>query len=282
MAKTVDKVLAVASAEVGYLEKKTNSNLYDKTANVGAKNYTKYAHELDTNHPDFYNGRKNGFDWCDVFVDWCFVTAFGVADALELLCQPKKSCGAGCEYSAVYFKVKNQFYKSPKAGDQIFFKNSSGSVVHTGLVYDADDQYVYTIEGNTSSASGVVANGGCVAKKKYALTNSRIYGYGRPKYDEATKPVETEKTITQLAREVLKGKWGNGSARKANLTAAGYDYNAVQKEVNRLCNSSKKSNETIAKEVLRGKWGNGTDRKNRLTKAGYDYNAIQAIVNKLL
>lgn len=100
-----------------------------------------------------------------------------------------------------------------------------------------------------------------------------------------SKPTTVEKTVTQLAREVLKGKWGNGSARKANLTAAGYDYDAVQKEVNRLCNSStpsKKSNETIAKEVIQGKWGNGTDRKNRLTKAGYDYNTIQSIVNKLL
>ena len=101
-------------------------------------------------------------------------------------------------------------------------------------------------------------------------------------------PVEQPtKTITQLAREVLKGKWGNGSARKANLTAAGYDYNAVQKEVNRLCNSStttstKKSNEVIAKEVIQGKWGNGADRKNRLTAAGYDYKEIQSIVNKLL
>ena len=94
------------------------------------------------------------------------------------------------------------------------------------------------------------------------------------------------KTLTQIAREVLKGKWGNGSARKANLTAAGYDYNAVQKEVNRLVNSSKtttkKSNEEIAKEVIQGKWGNGADRKTRLTNAGYDYATIQSIVNKLL
>jgi hypothetical protein len=93
------------------------------------------------------------------------------------------------------------------------------------------------------------------------------------------------KSNEAIAKEVIQGKWGNGATRKANLTAAGYDYNAVQKEVNRLCNSSqptKKSNEVIAKEVIQGKWGNGADRKNRLTNAGYDYNAIQAIVNKLL
>ena len=33
MANTVDKVIATADAEIGYLEKRTNSQLYDKTAN---------------------------------------------------------------------------------------------------------------------------------------------------------------------------------------------------------------------------------------------------------
>ena len=42
------------------------------------------------------------------------------------------------------------------------------------------------------------------------------------------------KTVDELAREVLQGKWGNGSARKQKLTAAGYDYSAVQKRVNEL------------------------------------------------
>jgi len=42
------------------------------------------------------------------------------------------------------------------------------------------------------------------------------------------------KTIDQLAREVIQGKWGNGAERKQKLTAAGYDYNAVQARVNEL------------------------------------------------
>ena len=42
---------------------------------------------------------------------------------------------------------------------------------------------VYTIEGNTSSAVGVVDNGGCVAKKSYSLNYTRIAGYGRPNYN---------------------------------------------------------------------------------------------------
>jgi peptidoglycan hydrolase-like protein with peptidoglycan-binding domain len=110
-------VIAIAENEVGYLEKATNSQLDDKAANAGYNNYTKYARDIDENYPNFYNGKKNGFAWCDVFVDWCFIQAFGETTALKLLCAPQKSAGAGCPYSANYFRANNQFYKSPKVGD---------------------------------------------------------------------------------------------------------------------------------------------------------------------
>lgn len=42
------------------------------------------------------------------------------------------------------------------------------------------------------------------------------------------------KSVDELAREVLQGKWGNGAERKKRLAAAGYDYAAVQKKVNQL------------------------------------------------
>lgn len=42
------------------------------------------------------------------------------------------------------------------------------------------------------------------------------------------------KTVDELAREVIRGLWGNGTDRKNRLTAAGYDYYAVQKRVNEL------------------------------------------------
>lgn len=102
----------------------------------------------------------------------------------------------------------------------------------------------------------------------------------------STSTASPTKTTTQIAQEVIVGKWGNGTDRKNRLESAGYDYDTVQAEVNRLLSgssaSSKKSNEEIAKEVIAGKWGNGTDRKNRLTAAGYDYNTIQNLVNKML
>lgn len=90
----------------------------------------------------------------------------------------------------------------------------------------------------------------------------------------------SKKTVEQLAKEVIDGKWGNGTDRKNRLTKAGYNYSEVQKKVNELVN--KNSIDTIAKEVIQGKWGNGTDRKNRLTKVGYNYREVQKRVNQLL
>ena len=104
----------------------------------------------------------------------------------------------------------------------------------------------------------------------------------------SSAPKASTKSNETIAQEVINGAWGNGQERKDKLTAAGYDYNAIQSIVNQKLgagsssNSNKKSNETIANEVIRGDWGNGQDRKNRLQAAGYDYNAIQAIVNRKL
>lgn len=98
----------------------------------------------------------------------------------------------------------------------------------------------------------------------------------------------TIKTLEDIAREVIKGKWGTGSERKKRLEAAGYVYSAVQAKVNELCNKSsvksptKKSIDTIAREVIKGLWGNGSERKARLEAAGYNYKEVQSKVNALL
>ena len=95
-----------------------------------------------------------------------------------------------------------------------------------------------------------------------------------------------KKSIEEIAKEVINGKWGNGQDRKNRLEAAGYDYSQVQTKVNELCGAkpqapAKKSVDEIAREVIQGKWGNGADRKKRLTAAGYDYSKVQARVNQL-
>ena len=89
--------------------------------------------------------------------------------------------------------------------------------------------------------------------------------------------------IEDMAKQVIAGKWGNGEARKTLLTKAGYNYNEIQKEVNRQLNKVKLlPTSDIAKQVIEGKWGNGQDRKGRLTKPWYNYNTVQDEVNKQL
>lgn len=130
------------------------------------------------------------------------------------------------------------------------------------------------------------------ADRKTALTNA---GYDFSAIQEivnqklAGKTAESKpalKSVDEVAKEVIAGKWGNGQDRFNKLNAAGYDSNAVQNRVNEILSakttSNKKSNEEIANEVIKGLWGNGADRKNKLQAAGYDYNAIQKIVNAKL
>lgn len=69
------------------------------------------------------------------------------------------------------------------------------------------------------------------AKDWEAFKNAII---GKPQPQPQPKPVVTKKTNEEIAREVIRGKWGNGKERKKRLTAAGYDYKTVQGIVNRL------------------------------------------------
>lgn len=231
------KVINIALDEVNYLEKASKNNLDDKTANAGSANITKYARDLDA--ISYYNGRKQGLAWCAVFLAWCFVKAFGKAVALKLLCQPtntKNNAGAGCKYIVQYFKAKGRWHTSnPQAGDVIvFYDSTKTSHSHTGLVYKVDDKKVYTVEGNTSSASGVVANGGAVAKKSYALTYARIAGYGRPDYGTqvetpaAKEPEKTADVVDYTGFETYTVKKGDTLWRIASKTlGSGNKYKAI-------------------------------------------------------
>lgn len=174
----IDQVLDIANAEVGYLEKsksaylKDPTVLYDKTRGAGSDNYTKYAKEMDS--LKVYNGPKQGYAWCNVFVDWCFVQSVGLDRAKQLLI----GFNAGCTQDWNWFKSHGLIVSSPQRGDLIFFKNLS----HIGIIEKVANGKVYTIEGNTSNQSGLVSNGGAVAKKSYSIGSSYIYGYARPKY----------------------------------------------------------------------------------------------------
>lgn len=186
MSNTASKLTKVALNEVGYLEKKNNSSLDSKTANAGSNNYTKYGKWIGA----------NGDYWCASFVSWCFCEAFGKDAGKKLLgvysaaCETIRACGIS---RGLYHKRAGF---TPKAGDVIFFTGTRhAGANHIGIVYKVEGGKVYTVEGNTSGGSAVVDNGGGVASKSYALSNARILGYVRPKYETDEEGLTDMKSI---------------------------------------------------------------------------------------
>lgn len=179
--KAIDKLIQIAKNEVGYLEKASNSQLDSKTANAGSNNYTKYWRDVKPSY--------QGQPWCAGFVSWCFMKAFGQEKAKELLKHwPYVYCPT----------LGNLFTKNanPKIGDiVIFYRN--GTFTHTGIVTAVIGDMFYTIEGNTSGASGIIANGGGVCAKSYL--NSQMPGtkFCTPNYSlvKDTTPVSDSDTV---------------------------------------------------------------------------------------
>ena len=212
---TVDKVLNIAANEVGYLEKsaaaykKDPTCLDEKTRGAGSDNYTKYGRDMHKIYPAVMDFPAY---WCDAFVDWCFYKAYGVTNAKGLL------GGNFDDYtvaSCQLYKNKKALDMTPTEGSQVFFtKNGQVSGCHhTGLVYKVDKTYFYTIEGNTSGASGVVSNGGGVAKKKYSICayKGKVL-FGHPKYDTKKETIKSEKIdlpkLASAAPNLKKGSTG--------------------------------------------------------------------------
>lgn len=170
--------------------------------------------------------------------------------------------------------------------DKYYFGHLSEVKVSAGQAVRIGD--VIGIEGSTGKSTGshchyCVRGNGSRSQIRDINTISGIPNK-LGTYDDGylAKLQAKKKTVAELAQEVIDGKWGTGAERKEKLTKAGYDYNAIQAEVNRLFAPKKKSNEEIAREVIAGKWGNGQERKNRLKAAGYNPTTIQKIVNTLI
>ena len=191
MGCTAKQLVAIAEAEIGYHEKASNSNLDSKTANSGSKNYTKYGRDLF--NAGFFNGNKNGFDWCAQFPTWCVwkLTGKNKKKTEYILCVGG-DLSAGCGFALKYYKAAGRFDKTPKVGDQIFFKynlnDTSDTADHTGIVVRVTDKLVEAIEGNSGNE---------VKRKAYQRNDKTIVGYGHPRYD-----AEPEKTVTKEVKTV--------------------------------------------------------------------------------
>ena len=196
------KVIDIAIAEVGYLEKSRDAYvrnpevIWYKTDGAGYDNFTKYAYRID--QLDWYANYVQGAPWCSTFIDWLFIEAFGEPAAAKIKNHGVYDALVDCAIDQ--YKAVGQWYTEPRIGDQIFFAKANGvNPAHTGLVVDVDDTYVHTVEGNTSSQDGTVeANGGGVFRKKYKRNYYRILGYGRPFYDEEEEELTIDKLIETL------------------------------------------------------------------------------------
>ena len=104
--------------------------------------------------------------WCACFVSWC-ADQCGYIDAGII---PKF---AKCSVGAKWFQERGQFESAgytPKTGDLIFFEwGDGGDLDHVGIVVNAENGFVNTIEGNSSNK---------VQRGRYATGDGSIYGYG--------------------------------------------------------------------------------------------------------
>lgn len=184
----LSEVNKLSENELGYLEKKNADEkyLYDKTANAGNKNYTKYAKDMWDKMRKLLNGNKQGKAYCALYQVWLIAVAsdWDIDKTRKVMCLDgsvdQGGAAAGAENLRQYFIYKKRYDKNPKIGDVSFFDTKGKKeATHVGRVYKLTASYVYTEEANTTK------NGkGGVFRKQYSRKNKTIMGYGHPKFDE--------------------------------------------------------------------------------------------------
>ena len=194
---------------------------------------------------DTYNAHKplaRGYkvkytdEWCATFVSAVSIK-LGYTDIIPTEC----SCSKMIElFKNLGCWVENDD-RTPKAGDIILYDwednglgDNKGTPNHVGIVEKVSGDTVTVIEGNKNEV---------VARRNIKVNGKFIRGYGVPKYDAEQT---SKKSVVEIAKEVIDGKWGNGTERKNKLTNAGYDYTEVQAKVNELL---KKNPETPSIKV---------------------------------
>ena len=225
-----DAVINIAKKEIGTRETGKNRN-----------KYAQFFDNLRKEGKKYYNYEKNGEQWCAIFVDWCFVQAYGYNFARQMTYKTKGLEGASCTYSYNYYESHP---KNPRPGDQIFFKNSKGKITHTGLVVDVKGGRVFTVEGNSENM---------VQDLDYDLKDSTIYGYGRPDYSIIAQ-------YSCIIRSLYQGAVGTGcSTNDLNkyIAKLGNDkisttFEPVMWEIYNSTKMKKLSNEEFANRLYTG------------------------------
>lgn len=267
MGRTAQDVLDVMRSWIGYSE---------------ANGKHKQIIDLYNSHKPLARGYavKYSDEWCDTTVSAAAIKA-GVVDLIGTEC--------GCEQHVKIFQSMGIWMEdgtiTPIPGDIILYnwddatQPNDGYSDHIGYVESVSGRTITLIEGNKNEA---------VARREIPVGWGYIRGYARPKYASGgTAPSNPtpSKTLDEIAREVIKGVYGNGSDRSKALQALGYDPNKVQERVNAILKGNatpSKSISQVAKEVIAGKYGNGSDRRTKLAAEGFDPDAVQAEVNRQL
>ncbi len=168
---------------------------------------------------------------------WCaeYISAIGIKIGADF--PISTSCGEQIKmWKAMGCWVEDDAYV-PTPGDVIYYdwddKGKGDDTTghdHTGMVIEVNGSKFKVEEGNKKDAVGT---------RTMSINGQYIRGFAVPKYDSAVEPAPAPtKSVDELAKEVIDGKWGNNPERKKALTEAGYDYNAVQKRVNEMLKSS--------------------------------------------
>jgi hypothetical protein len=152
-------------------------------------------------------------------VDWVFFKAYGKNEGQRIQCQTGV-LGAGCTYSMQYYQQQGRCDKTPKVGDQIFFRytGSTSGADHTGIVVEVNASQIVTVEGNS---------GDQVKKNTYARSNGTIIGYGHPLYSETDTEEAKPAPPPAPAAEPTTGTFALGSTVAFKPSAERYNPNSA-------------------------------------------------------
>ena len=267
MGRTAQDVLNVMRSWIGYSE---------------ANGKHKQIIDLYNSHKPLARGYavKYSDEWCDTTVSAAAIKA-GVVDLIGTEC--------GCEQHVKIFQSMGIWIEdgtiTPKPGDIILYnwddatQPNDGYSDHIGYVESVSGRTITLIEGNKGEA---------VARREIPVGWGYIRGYARPKYSSGgiapSTPIPS-KTIDEIARDVIKGVYGNEPKRSEALKALGYNPKEVQEHVNAILKGNatpSKSISQVAKDVIAGKYGNDPERRKKLVAEGYDPDAVQTEVNRQL
>lgn len=186
---------------------------------------------------------------------------------------------------------QNGSYESYSGYVEVTYGGSDGLALHNKPSWDDNTVCGTVKKGEVFTVVGRQLVGGVYLyklKSGYWITSAPEYVSYRTTLhgSSASKPsTPAKKSTAEIAKEVIAGKWGTGQDRKNRLTAAGYDYNTVQAEVNRQMGVSTGSTMTARQFALEvwneGKHGTGATRQAEAKKYGVDYNEVQRLINVL-